>query len=237
MNILGTITILDEPHIDLLKYSLMTNPPPTSGNIPVGTVLCMDMDDADNMIEMWFPDHALKATLLCPPPNAMCKEIDGDEEGFIQAYNEYLEYDDSVQDFISSMLLLLHTGGNIILYSPSYISDCPIWLNTLMLFFFTRYGITIGTSAENGPAYDTRYDSVIATALYRRGYMNVFDFIYSNGCDNPLLLPGDIRDRLWHDLLPMCTPNEENPDMLYCLMLNTFLATGVPTTRPAIWFT
>jgi len=231
MNILGTIYMMDEPRLDVLRGWLNTTPPPM-GNMATGTMICMDMDETDNKLEVEFPDHCQKATLLCPPPLAMYKEIDGDEEGFIQAYNEYLDYDSSVQDFIASMLMYLHMGGHIFMYSPSYIDDCPIWLNTLMLFFFTRYGITIGTSESNGSMYDQRYDGVIADLLYRKGFMNVFDYINSNTSN---ILDSDIEEKVCLDLEPF-TPIGEHPLEMYRYMKDSLLKYGLPIIKPAVIF-
>lgn len=231
MNILGTIFLIDEPHIDVLKSNLMTNPPP-GHSIATGCMICCDMDESDNMLELWFPEHCQKATLLCPPPSAMYKEIDGDLEGFIQCYNEYLDYDNSVQDFIASMLLFMHLGGNILLYTPSHIEDDAIWVNTLMMYFYTRFGITIGTGPDKPCLYDPKYDSVVATLMYDRGVMDVFDYI--NSITDPYPDP-KIQQRLTFDLLPFASPGE-NPLNLYYLMRDAINRNGIPVFIPAIRF-
>jgi hypothetical protein len=89
-------------------------------------------------------------------------------------YNDYLEHDDSVQEFIATMLLFLHAGGQVLLYSPAMLEDGAGWLNTLMIFFYTRYGITIGTPT-NEFSYDPTYDGIVAEMLYNKGYIDVFD--------------------------------------------------------------
>lgn len=230
MNIIGNIHLIDDAHIDILQRELSTNPPP-GGYLATGTLLCMDMDETDDRLEQWFPNHCQKATLLCPPPIAMYKEIDGDEEGFIQAYNDYLDYDPSVQDFVSSMLLFLHIGGNILLYTPSLISDGAIWINTLSMWFFTRYGVTIGTPMSKAD-YDPKYDGMIADMLYRKGLMNVFDYI--NSCVNPVP-PLDIEEKLCLDLELFC-PIGEHPMELYYHMRNSLFNNGIPVIKPAVMF-
>lgn len=231
MNILGTIYLVDEPNIEILKRELSTNPPP-GGGLATGTMLCIDMDESDNKLEQWFPYHTQKGTLLCPPPLAMYKEIDGDQEGFIQSYYEYLDYDESVQDFIASMLLLLHIGGRIMLYTPAYISDDTIWMNTLMLFFFTRFGITIGTSADRSFSYDAKYDGQVANFMYRRGVMEIFDYINSS---TDLSCPPEFQDKVCIDLLPYCGP-EDNPLQLFDLIKFNLSHYHVPITKSAIMF-
>jgi len=230
-NIIGTMYLIDEPHIDVLKSNLASTPPPGKG-VATGTMLCMDMDESDNMLELWFPDHTQKATILCPPPIAMYKEIDGDQEGFIEEYYRYLDYDDSVQDFLASMLLYLHIGGHILLYTPSHLEDDAIWLNTLVLFFYTRYGITIGTGASDPFRYDERYDVQIANFIYERGFMDVFDFINSSANPFP---PFTVQEKLYTDLLPLCQPGDSPLDM-YQLMVNSLLQDGAPIYKAAITF-
>ena len=205
MNIIGSIYVVDEPHLDVLKNTLSSTPPPGGGAV-AGSTLCVDLDETDNMIEVWFPNHAQKGTLLCPPPIAMYKEIDGDMEGFISEYFNYLKHEESVQDFIASMMLLLHLGGNIIIYTPSHLEDDAIWMNNLIMFFFTEFGITIGTPTTVAE-YDSKYDSSNATFMYSRGVMDVFDYIMSTQDMTP---PWYVHDRIIMDLLPLCS-KEENP--------------------------
>lgn len=228
MIILGTIYLVDEPHIDVLKQNLMSIPPP-EGRPATGTMLCLDMDETDNLLEMWFPQHCQKATILCPPPEAMRAEIDGEQEKFIQIYNNYLEYDPVVQDLIASLLLFLHLGGNILLYTPSYIEDDAIWINVLCMFFYTRFGITIGTSISGSAGYDPNYDSSNAVFMYSKGVMDPFDFIASN----PELYPNSqIIDQLCCDLAPYCHSGM-TPIALYDHIIQVYYTTG-RMTKPFI---
>lgn len=231
MNIIGNIYLVDEPHIEMLKRELSMNPAP-GGGLATGTMLCIDLDETDNTLEQMFPFHCQKGTLLCPPPKAMYREIDGDQEGFIQEYYAYLDYDESVQDFIASMLLFLHIGGNIRMYTPSYIEDDTIWMNTLLLFFFTRYGITIGTSAERPAGYDSRYDGQIANMMYRHGVMEIFDYV--NSCTE-MIAPYEFQDKICQDLLPYCGP-EENPLDVFAHIRYSLTQEGKPITKPALIF-
>lgn len=232
MNIIGTIYLVDEPHIDVLRANLMTTPPP-GGSIATGTMLCIDLDETTDMLEMNFPDHCQKATLLCPPPLAMHKEIDGDMEGFIEAYNDYLDYDESVQEFIASILLYLHIGGNILMYIPSHIEDETVWVNTLVLYFYTRYGITIGSGPDKPASYDPKYDGEVADMMYSRGYMEVLDYI--NSTPNMVVVYPMLRDKLCRDLLPYCAPGENPLDMYYYIK-RCILQNGVPVYKPALVF-
>lgn len=228
-NIIGTIYLVDEPHIDVLKANLMNIPPP-GGRVATGTMLCMDMDESDNMLELWFPDHCQKATLLCPPPIAMYKEIDGDMEGFVEEYNRYLDSEESVQEFLASMLLFLHIGGNILLYTPSHLEDDAVWLNTLVLYFYTRFGITIG-GPNSQAAYDQSFDKIIPEFLYGHGVMDVFDFVSSS-----VEMPMDpfIRNKLAMELMPFSGPDQNPLDYYYFIKMKQ--SEGYPACQPAIIF-
>ena len=232
MNIIGTLFVIDAPHIDLLKYQLATNPPPM-GMLAGNRLLCMDMDETTNELEEQFPNHCMKATLLCPPPIAMYKEIDGDQEGFIEAYYDYLDHEESVQEFIATMLLFLHVGGNIILYTPAYMEDDPVWMNTLILFFFTRFGITIGTSPQNGFFYDQNYDNRISDILYQRRMIDVFDYI--NSTTYYPYPPLETYDQVMNDL-SFFAGKDENPYDMFLIIKNSLLQNGVPIIKPAIVF-
>ena len=219
MNIIGTMFLVDEANMNVLRNNLMSFPPP-GGGLATGTMLCIDMDDSDDSIEQQFPLHAQKGTLLCPPPSALYKEIDGDQEGFIMEYNMYLDNDPSVQDFIASMLLYLHIGGHILLYTPTPIDSDAIWLNTLQLFFYTRYGITIGTGINCPSSYDPSFDIKIANMLFSKSYMEVLDFIYSVGANSITMITGDLLSKVLYELEPYCYPGDNPMDLLYFLHNN-----------------
>ena len=233
MTILGSIYLMDANHIETTKHNLAIYFPPKAGPGP-NRILCMDMDETSDELEQMFPDKAMKATLLCPPPLAMYKEIDGDQEGFIQAYNEYLEYDDSVQEFIATMLYFMHIGGNILLNIPSYLEDEPIWVHTLMMFFYTRYGISMGIMDQSYFAYDDKYDDIIITLLYQKKMIDVFDFINCNTNPYPTF-PPILYNQIVDDLMVFSGPDND-PMKLYTIMKEAYITTGIPITKPVIYF-
>lgn len=235
MNIIGTIYFVDEEHMDVLRSNLMQIPPP-GGGLVNGTMLCIDMDDSDNSIEQQFPLHTQKGTLLCPPPSALYKEIDGDQEGFIMEYNMYLDTDPSVQDFVTSMILYLHVGGHILLYTPTPIDSDAIWLNTLQLWFYSRFGIAIGTGTTRF-SYDQRYDAQIATMLFIKSYIGVLDFIYSIGPNNvqAQMIGDELFRKVLFELEPYCYYGDNPMEILYFIQRN-FSMGGSPAYKPAVVF-
>ena len=233
MLLLGTLNLMDEPHMDLLQYQLSTHVPPAPGIIQ-NTVMCMDLDETSTELEDKFPNHTQKATLLLPPPAAMMKYVDGDQEGFIEEYNLYLEYESSVQEFISSMIYFMYMGGNVLLYAPVCMDDDTIWINTLQLFFFTRYGISIGTSAEHPYAYDQNYDSVVNNLLYSKDYIDIFSYTYNSTYSMP---SSEVWDKAVRDLMTIGGP-ESNPVEIFGMIKASPCTSGngVAVVRPALYF-
>jgi hypothetical protein len=234
MMILGSVYFVDDEHFEVITSQLSIMPPPLKRRPVNGTLMCLDLDETSTRIEDMFPNHTQKATLLLPPPSAMVKYVDGNQEGFIEDYNYYLEYEPSVQEFISSMLYYLHMGGNILIYTPSCLDDDTIWLNTLRLFFFTRYGITIGTSITDKFAYDVNYDQMIDNLLYERDYIDIFDYIHSCTYSCPDKEVWNVWDKVARDLYIVGGP-ESDPIVTFITIKNS-ITTGVPIVRPAVYF-
>ena len=49
MNIIGTMFLVDEANMNVLRNNLMSFPPP-GGGLATGTMLCIDIDDSDYSI-------------------------------------------------------------------------------------------------------------------------------------------------------------------------------------------
>lgn len=233
MILYGTLNIIDEPHIELLQMHLANNLPPIPGRAIRNTLMCIDMDETSTTLEEMFPNHTQKATLLLPPPVAMMKYVDGDLEGFIEEYNYYLDNEPSVQEFIASIIYFIYMGGNILMYAPVCMDDDTIWLNTLQLFFFTRYGITIGTSQEHKYAYDENYDREINNLLYARDYINIFDYTYNSAYEMPSM---EVWDKAARDLMAIGGPESNPVDTFNMIKISPYTNGGIAVTRPALIF-
>ncbi len=220
MNINGTVYLADERSLDFLKQVLSTHNPPCYG-APQTTVMCVDLDDLDNMLEMWFPNHTQKGTLLLPPPISNTYLIDGLEEEFIQSYDYYLDTSDAVQDYIASILFYLYLGGNIIIYVPNMDNDV-IWLNRLMLYFLSRYGITIGTP-NCGFGYDINYDPIIMKIFYSRGLVDIIQYL--NSVPEPYPDPM-LANKIYSDIQAIM-PIGSNPLQTYQQIV-TNIQRGIP---------
>lgn len=232
MILLGTMYIIDEQNIEVLKSQLSAFPPPLGGPYVKDTLMCLNMDESSSDIDDMFPYHTQKATLLLPPPFAMQKYVDGDQEGFIHEYNFYLEYDIAVQEFIASILYYLHVGGNILVYIPQCLDDDSIWINTFQLFFFTRYGITMGTSIEHKFAFDIMYNNIIDDLLYSKNYIDIFDYV-NNYTER---MPGSlVWDKATRDLYTI-GGFDVDPIQTYMMIKMSMQNYGVPILRPAVTF-
>lgn len=195
MNILGTMYLAD--NVDFVRNTIMN---------PNRFTICMDTDETDNILEEQFPNNCQKSTILCVPPKVIYMEIDGDHEGFIREYNLYLESPD-VTEFIAGMLAHMHRGYNhdILIYIPDFSED-SVWVNVLMTNIFSRFGITIGTSAQNSFKYDPTYDNVVADTMYMYGYTDIYDYTASTTHDVP---PYALINKVRYDLAPYTEPGHD----------------------------
>ena len=129
------------------------------------------------------------------------------------------------------MLLFLHVGGQVLLYSPAMLNDGAVWLNTLLLFFYTRYGITVGTPT-NEFAYDPSYDATIIDLLYSRDCINVFDYCNGYPDMNPSI---NLANKAYYELSFFCGPGED-PAMVYYRIKSNVMKYGVPILKPGVVF-
>lgn len=220
MNILGTLYLADD--INFVRLVLSD---------PTSRTICLSTDEADNTLEKEFPMMVQKATILCAPPSAIYKDIDGDHEGFVNEYTEYLN-SSSVTDFIALVLAFMHRGGNVLLYIPSYTED-SIWVNTLLINLLDRFGILAGMSEDKSFSYNPEYDAIIADVIYTYGYISVFDYISSYPFTEPS--PQAI-DRLNIDLAPYCEPGQCGAALFCSIKLNIICNGANPIVKPAVIF-
>lgn len=238
MTINGEVNIYDEQHLDALTSYLINCPPPQSGQL-YGSVLCVDLDDAGEFdLDKKFPYHVQKGTVLCPPPSAIYKQIDGDADGFVREYQSYLANDELVMDFESTLLIYLKNGGRILIYSPAPIDGGVVWLDILLSHIMNKYGIIVGT--DKIPfTYNPAYEVPNARNLFANNGINVLDFIYSVGCEpNNMGFYGimDIYGKVLYELeQQFCYPGDDPQELLKFICVNS-LCGYPPAYKPAIMF-
>lgn len=198
---------------------------------PNSRTLCMSVDEADDTLEQEFPRLVQKSTILCAPPSAIYKEIDGDADGFVSDYLNYLN-SPGVVDFLSAMLYYMHTGGNILLYIPQYTED-SIWVNVLCNYLNANYGIIAGSSAEKPYYYDQGYDFKNLELLYEYGYMSMWEFIASLPPDyNAIDIKNPVaQQKVLNELSMYCAPNQ-NVVELFSIINRSKLQNNL--VRPAL---
>lgn len=139
------------------------------------TILCMDEQESE--LYKIYGDECIPATVLLPPPDAVYCQIDGNMDGFINGYNNWL-YSDTVQEYIGYLMLLLHSGVNIFLYIPDFDNE-SIWCNILLNFFAFEYGLIIGTDINspfiNNDIPDIKFKR--ASIMYLCDCISMEDFI------------------------------------------------------------
>lgn len=137
-------------------------------------VKILDLDEFGKYLDYRNP-NVIKSTCLLPQPEAVMAEIDGDPERFRLLYMEYLK-SDVVMDFVTVILAALHKGINFIIFVPE-MSEDSVWVVQLLMYFYTTYGIKIGTSETDNYAYDERYDSSNALLMYMGGFIDPYVFL------------------------------------------------------------
>lgn len=159
----GKLMLADNKSFGLFREAMYMSP----------TMICLDMDEEPNQLINMFPQRYQKFTLLCPPPSIMYKAIDGDEAGFAEEYDKYLESKEC-RELILVILKFLSIGGQGIMYIPE--TDDLIWVNQLLIHLFTNYGLSVGTT-DRPFMYDARYDDPNSILLYTNDLMNTIEFL------------------------------------------------------------
>jgi len=159
----GTIYLTDD--VDLIS-SALSQP---------RKYIIYDLDDQSNNMDIMFPKYSVKATVLNPPPSAVHKHCDGLQEEFIDEYQRYLISED-VCDIVALMIIGLNNGFDAFIYIPSFSED-SVWVNILLMYFETIYGIHVGTSAENVFSFNPEFQNVIASTLYFKLQIDILSYI------------------------------------------------------------
>lgn len=220
MIIPGTLYLTDSKE---LVYQSITNP------TNVQRCMVIDLDEQSNELEEAFPRDAVIGTALLPPPSAVFREIDGDHDGFVEEYLLSLR-SENVMDYISSVLLMVYSGINTLIYVPCFSED-SVWINILLTFFETDFGFHIGTSATNGFAYDSTKDINVLNTMFLYNCIDVLSYLrdippyYNN---HPPFLVAKIS----RELSMYC--GDDNPSKAYYEYMNILQKN--PRAMPAVIF-
>lgn len=221
--LLGTMELCDD--IEFIQYVIAQD------SIGPNKVFVLNTDESDQTLETMYPDKCQCATLLCPPPVAVYKEIDGDRNGFVAEYLKYLS-EPSVEEFIAVMLACMHQGRSLLISVTDYSED-SIWLNILRGYFEERFGIHIGTSENDLPFCNPAFGDRVIEFMYSYGVVDVFDFMMCESKQIPMDFSIDLINKLRSDLSPFAV-NGQDPLELYGIIKTNQMMTGNPIIKPAI---
>ena len=192
--------------------------------------ILLNVDDTDHLLSSEFPNQVQQSTILCPPPSVIYREIDGDTDGFVNGYTGYLASKE-VDDFISMIMCCLHRGINLLLYVADY-SDESVWLNTLLSYIFSTYGIKIGTSKSDKFDFDIRYIGFDIDRMFVNGHMDRFEYMTITPHSKAPMFDKDLVNRIRSELSPFSIPGMD-PMYLFDLVKSKDQNVVV---RPAIMF-
>lgn len=191
--------------------------------------MVLDLDETGDELTSSFPQDVNKGTILLPPPGAIFLQIDGDQEGFLTEYYAHLQSQDVI-DFIATVIFMTYAGINTLIYIPSYNED-SVWLNVLLQFFESEFGIHIGTGPTDYFRYDGMHDAYLINLMYLNRCIDVITYMR----EIPPVYdahPNYLAARIVNDLRPFS--GDEHPWNTYIRMV-TALHTN-PMVRPALYF-
>lgn len=149
------------------------------------------------------------STILCPPPSAVYMEIDGNTNGFIDCYREYL-YSPEVRSFILMALFGMYRGMRLYLYLPEFTNE-SIWIGVLIGHLKDVYGIDVGLIGKKF-AFDDQYSEDILCEWYARNFIDVFEFIsYFNPMGRFGYKVQPLGGKIIMDLIPFGFENVQDP--------------------------
>lgn len=164
----------------------------------------ISLDEDDEVIELspLNNSNVVKGTILLPPIEAIWKEVDGDEFGFVETYTTYLS-SPSVSEFITVLLGTIYSGNNIIIYCPEFdtvVDNSNLYVKVLYRFLENVYGIHIGTNDIDPFMINPLMIPAFMIEIYAMGIIDPYLFLLEFGNS------GDIPDPVYLKLI-----NDINP--------------------------
>lgn len=148
--------------------------------------------------------NTIKSSILLPPYDSVCAELDNEVNLAIQIYIEYLSSSD-VDMFICMILKALMNGSNIILYPGHDEADMP-FIPVFLQYLTNYFGIIVGSPYEP-TQYDYRAFPVILNKLYLHNLIDYQTLFILYPVDAPIM--ENIIPKLIQDINPYVS----NPSM------------------------
>lgn len=138
-----------------------------SQSIPNTRIISLDEDDTYKELSASNNPNVIPGTILLPPIEAQWMEIDGNLEGYLEAYAAHMS-DPNVTMFINSLIGFLYMGGNLIIFCPEFDAgglESASYVSFILQYLLANYGLKLGTSIEPF-AYDTNFIPKYLIGLY-----------------------------------------------------------------------
>lgn len=132
--------------------------------------------------------NAKSGSILLPPYECVCAEMDRSMEVFYQLYNAHLNSYEA-NSFIAAILQALRLGKNIVFYvTPEMINDFEF--PKALVLYFQSFGVVIGTEQQPA-AFITSPNciAVLCDILYTHNYMTAEELMMTYPLELPLTEP------------------------------------------------
>lgn len=137
------------------------------------SIICIS-GESDTYQDLIKATNASVATILLPSYDAVMMELDGNIDGFVNAYFMHLSSNEPSM-FINLILRALYNGTNILLYLTKEESKLN-YINVFAKYFNDVFGITIGT--ESSPyIFNPLYLPIVYDTLYLNDLMTVSEYL------------------------------------------------------------
>lgn len=192
----GTLNIITDPQ--LIMQSTVGSP-----NIKV-LVISGNMNESDQFIQA---TNASLVSVLLPPPSASMMEMDGNIQGYLESYYEYLNSGHAFM-FVCVILRAIYNDINVVLYTTPEESQLS-FMSVIAQFFQNQFGITIGT-IDQPYQFNPNYFSMILEIMYLNNMMTADELLYSYP-ENIQMQNQYLLTKLYSDIIPYIGTN--NPTM------------------------
>lgn len=137
------------------------------------SIICIsgETDEYQSLIQA---TNASIATILLPSYDAVMMELDGNVEGFIGSYFNYLSSKEPSM-FINLILRAIYNGTNVLLYLTKEESRMN-YINVFAKYFADVFGITIGSETTQY-IFNPAYLPIIFDTLYLNDLMTTAEYI------------------------------------------------------------
>lgn len=195
--------------------------------------------DEDGALDLNDP-NTIGGTILLPPVECRIAEMDGDMATYDHIYRNYMA-SESVDKFMSAIIIYLFKGGNLMCYHPDIRSTAILKMADMIA---SIYGIRLGVCQH--PEFPVRYSSkfihIWLWILYNTGTIDPITYLKLMPLNVPL--PDFAIEKLLMDIKPFGSTIQEQVETLYRLRVRykekplivpIFSYPAISETEQSIW--